>query len=448
MRAECHFAKAGQGLFYNGILYGENRAKFTFVYDCGTHQFTRRGSSALRKSITDFRDIMGKRLDLLFISHFDRDHISHIPELIDGKQLGTVVIPYIDLDMRVLITSTFFPKYIEDNDDVENEDRNDLIDFVQNPIRFFRERGAEKIIILYGNDENAEDPNEVNFPPSPKPDSPPSSVIDKGDLYKENDSKNVQSDDTNESGVEIIKYGRFAYIIACHFAWEFKTLNPYIKQIDNERLRVEFSEILQKYDIKKRRSAFSNSDCTIELRRLYKKYFAEINESSLIVRSRPLTKYRQLNESHSSQPCQFYTNCGCKCLYCDYDLTNNSFNHGDMEYADTLLTGDISLNSHIADCLRTTYRGMFDFYTPQIMLIPHHGSKTSIHDDWCSRVSYCLGNVRTSLVLSYGRRNTFNHPDIRCFWRCPSIEPRQQLKLRSVNEEQDFSYTVFFYDTK
>ena len=77
MIAECQFASAGQGLFYNGILK-DKKKMFSFVYDCGTMS----NQNILQKSVKDYRSIVGNRIDLLAISHFHRDHVSHIPALI------------------------------------------------------------------------------------------------------------------------------------------------------------------------------------------------------------------------------------------------------------------------------------------------------------------------------------------------------------------------------
>ena len=80
MRAECQFAKAGQGLFYNGLLVDRKGRLFSFVYDCGTSDAV----PVLERSISEYKGFVGNRLDLLSISHFHKDHISHIPALIDG----------------------------------------------------------------------------------------------------------------------------------------------------------------------------------------------------------------------------------------------------------------------------------------------------------------------------------------------------------------------------
>lgn len=70
------------------------KSDFLYVYDCGSHpqmKVEAEISYLLRRSGS-------RRLDFLFLSHFDVDHVSGVPALIgDGKlRVDTVVIPYVD----------------------------------------------------------------------------------------------------------------------------------------------------------------------------------------------------------------------------------------------------------------------------------------------------------------------------------------------------------------
>lgn len=74
MRNEFTFWPVGQGLFYTGII-----DDFTMVYDVGTLS----KQTFLKKQIEIFEGELdyyhqNKVIDVLFLSHYDRDHINGI----------------------------------------------------------------------------------------------------------------------------------------------------------------------------------------------------------------------------------------------------------------------------------------------------------------------------------------------------------------------------------
>ena len=86
----------GQGLFYTGdITLGKNRV-FKFIYDCGGDKV----NDALDKYLGEDTEI-----DMLVISHFDSDHISGLPKLLNSvKKIKKIFIPYYNgLDSYLLL---------------------------------------------------------------------------------------------------------------------------------------------------------------------------------------------------------------------------------------------------------------------------------------------------------------------------------------------------------
>ena len=79
----------GQGGFYAGRI-GDS---FNFIYDCGTT----RPKYCLNKSIDSYINKFNrtKTIDLLILSHFDRDHISGVLDLQRNYQIKCLVIPYL-----------------------------------------------------------------------------------------------------------------------------------------------------------------------------------------------------------------------------------------------------------------------------------------------------------------------------------------------------------------
>lgn len=81
----------GQGAFYTEDFYGLNGYAGLVVYDCGT---TKKAEKVrLKEEIEKLPQ--GKDVDILFISHFDKDHVCGIKDLMKGRKIKRVVIPQI-----------------------------------------------------------------------------------------------------------------------------------------------------------------------------------------------------------------------------------------------------------------------------------------------------------------------------------------------------------------
>lgn len=98
------FHTVGQGAFYSEqIQYGENDP-FVMVYDCGSDTIPPvrqngiiKSGSKLEKRINS--DLGSNQVDILFISHFDEDHINGC-ELLDPK---TIVLPFVNSTYRWIL---------------------------------------------------------------------------------------------------------------------------------------------------------------------------------------------------------------------------------------------------------------------------------------------------------------------------------------------------------
>ena len=108
----------GQGGFHVGTLrdLGKDReatwrsslvndaitsADFMYVYDCGSIPI----AGVVKAVCSIVAKRVSRRLDMLFVSHFDRDHVCGIPDLLHeekGLQVDTIVIPYLDDIDRII----------------------------------------------------------------------------------------------------------------------------------------------------------------------------------------------------------------------------------------------------------------------------------------------------------------------------------------------------------
>lgn len=110
LHTRCQHA-IGQGGFHTGQLFAPSdstlvvrnnhvveafaRAPFRYVYDCGSRQ-TSRCNKVIQRYIKE-KD--SKTLDMLFLSHFDEDHVNGVPVLLDAQQgarVDTIVMPWVD----------------------------------------------------------------------------------------------------------------------------------------------------------------------------------------------------------------------------------------------------------------------------------------------------------------------------------------------------------------
>ena len=90
------FHPVGQGAFYS-----ERHGDFNIVYDCGTM------SPKKAKSVVESA-FKGEVIDVLFISHFDKDHIASIPDLkSSAKQIKIVVLPLLNNQQRNLLLNFY-----------------------------------------------------------------------------------------------------------------------------------------------------------------------------------------------------------------------------------------------------------------------------------------------------------------------------------------------------
>ena len=106
------FHGVGQGLFASGALgtyrhgywMGEeiDDVKFRWVYDCGTAS----GNAIMDATIRRFVENSGytdRKLGLVALSHFDRDHISGVVRLLREFEVDVLLLPYIPLGERLLL---------------------------------------------------------------------------------------------------------------------------------------------------------------------------------------------------------------------------------------------------------------------------------------------------------------------------------------------------------
>ena len=99
------FHPVGQGAFYSEQFRSENGDGFRIVYDCGTKTSKEKVDPV--KVIQDaFKD--SKPIDILFISHFDKDHVSMISELLNQHAIiKRVVLPLLPVEETAVLQAHY-----------------------------------------------------------------------------------------------------------------------------------------------------------------------------------------------------------------------------------------------------------------------------------------------------------------------------------------------------
>lgn len=128
------FHPVGQGAFYSE-RHEYRGSDLNIVYDCGT-EYMNRGKKGIRGVVTQSfskQDV----IHILFISHFDYDHISLIKLLKDTvNRIERVVIPLLNEEETIFLANIY--RALEENEEGEEEEAH-LAELVSDPKKFFGE---------------------------------------------------------------------------------------------------------------------------------------------------------------------------------------------------------------------------------------------------------------------------------------------------------------------
>lgn len=148
-------------------LAGFTRARRLYVYDCGSEPKRQvvREIEALKVVLPD------KRIDLLVLSHFDRDHICGTPRLLHkrtGFAVGTVMLPYLTELEKIATLAKVAAKAEAEAADVSLDPF--LVSLIEDPVAALSEFDPEMIILVRGDVGDAESPAD-SAPGDPPSDS-------------------------------------------------------------------------------------------------------------------------------------------------------------------------------------------------------------------------------------------------------------------------------------
>lgn len=215
------FHPVGQGLFASGSLVQRSREcqAFTWVYDCGTVS----DQSLIVKGIRRLEAgwITSGRLELVAISHFDKDHISGLAALLGRFRIGVLMLPYASLVDRLALA---FTQRVSPTDPV--------FGYFADPIGYIRSldggEGVGVILIVPPSDGRSAGPEDD----SPSTGGPGDPVDREGafiltiDKREVNDSERgdflLDAEDVRSMGVAMLKQGGR---LCVDNIWEFMPYN-------------------------------------------------------------------------------------------------------------------------------------------------------------------------------------------------------------------------------
>ncbi|EPU3934638.1 hypothetical protein ACVWYD_001152 [Morganella morganii] len=334
------FFPVGQGAFY-----AEKHEAFNMVYDCGNRWKTKESQRVVRQSFSKDENI-----EILFISHFDIDHISLIGTLKDTvKSIKHVVLPLLTDEQKILISNIHRVVDIDD------------YDMVNRPETYFGDNTQITYIESSNNDEaNINDVLVLNG-------NSPENIASGTPIKIENNGVNYNW---------------------CFIPYNFKNKIRSSK-LESELTKAGFDINKLKTDPLYTLNNITNKTEKNIIKEIYKSLDGDINENSLVIYSGPCDigrKYSIFNYDLDHETlfryhvsCDHYLDFPCDRVAC-------------------VFTGDVDLNKFDITKVFGTY-----WDAVGTVQIPHHGSLHSFNANFLkSKIMYC--------PISFGTKNNYGHP--------------------------------------
>ena len=344
------FYPVGQGGFYSESFKTENN-NFNVVYDCGSL------SKGVDKVVSNSFD-KNEDVDILFISHFDSDHVNKIDILKNSVgKIKTVIMPLLSEEDKNFSLVVY--------KELGNEYKNSL-DILNNPKEFF---GSETKIIWVRE------------------------VVESRD---EESSQEINDIAEIEDGAEIKSGENINFSLKGQKFWIYK---PY-----NYKNKIRCNELIKKFrenniSIKDLKDVDYVSNHIKEIRKCYKEVEGGINQNSLVL-------YSNLIKDKYSAACIDY-------IYMGKDLNFYSFWHDYFYFLKNrfdlgcIYTGDVYLKT-IVDDFKNKIKGCKYYLPVNTIQVPHHGSKNGFDINFFN--DFSERRRRIISPISFGLSNSYGHP--------------------------------------
>ncbi|WPJ97809.1 hypothetical protein SH580_08800 [Coraliomargarita algicola] len=164
IRFRYNYYSIGQGLFSSGALLDpyKQKPKYLWVYDCGSASKGAFGTKAqnIDHSLDKLSRVGRKTetIDLLTLSHFDKDHVNGVVQLLTRFRVKILLLPYLGLTERLLIALG----------SESDGDTAEILDFLIDPASYLTEhapKGIERIVFVPPSSGDTAPPAEGEYPP-------------------------------------------------------------------------------------------------------------------------------------------------------------------------------------------------------------------------------------------------------------------------------------------
>ena len=336
------FHPVGQGAFYS-----ERHPDFNIVYDCGNWK-----DSKDAQRVVNQKKKKNDTIDILFISHFDYDHVSMIGTLRDSvKSIKHVVLPLLHDDEKILLKAF---NHLHANSAILNQ----LID---DPRAFF---GDDTRLVFVNASDNSESPINDN-----------------------QESINLGNLSANQT---IIDSGAKIQLNTSN-DWIFI---PYNYENTTRSKMLKDALIKEKISIPDLENVGFLTENSKKIKGIYEKIDGNINENSMIVYSGPL------HENHHYHIVDAYSN-----YLWDFHYLYRYHHYVDFY---NLWHKPACIYSGDADFNKVQIHNIFQQYWENVgtIQVPHHGSKNSF--DFSS--GFHTQQESFICPVSFGTNNTYGHP--------------------------------------
>jgi hypothetical protein len=390
MNPICYVARfhpIGQGLFFSGNFCSKGEQRFSYVFDCGTIS----DQDFLKRQIDCFGDtLQNKKIDLVCLSHFHKDHVSGVKRLLTDYGAKVLVLPYVRLADRMILA-------------VEEEADGDFLQFLVDPANYMVGESDTRVVYIKGGPDPSDPP-----PPFSNDFEDDSSNMSEGD----NDSfeTTVPSGDASStadapimsakgtsSQLELLTHDK---PIILSGLWEFVFYNEHRSDISLDYFENKVHQMIdQWFTIPGEDTA---EGLMKELRALYEDTFGKggrnANRISLVMYSGPLRSRNMM--SHSWYPLKFNRLISECYHYCRSSKTEE-LPFPLHQSAGILMTGDFYFEKIEAIKEAEKHFTSRRWTRAEILQVPHHGSSYSWFEgagkEFKNRVSViCAGEGRSN----------------------------------------------------
>lgn len=130
---------------------------FTYIYDCGGRR------ALIEPALDEISNSCNAHLDMLVLSHFDYDHVGHMPTLMRSfESVNYVILPLLSAHEKLVLQFEYINMHDDGGHSFDGKD--DFNHFVDDPTTWFQDRGAAHVIFIRGGE-----PPEIIGPESTPP---------------------------------------------------------------------------------------------------------------------------------------------------------------------------------------------------------------------------------------------------------------------------------------